>query len=370
MTKIDERTLTVKSLEMNSLIPLLRRPGFLVPGPRQVRVCVAILLLLIGATATTRLIETRGDALPDGAVFRLDGKVFTEQQLEQRAALVEFLYGVTKPDAAAKADEFNRALAKAVAVSLIVERAAQSRSIVIADKAASDKLEKMIADSGTSRRTFIQQLGSHGLSEADILREIKFQQANEQLFAQVTKDIKPTTDEEAKKYFDDHSAEMATPEYRNLANIVVSTKDQAEQVALLARSGRRFPALVTKYSIDESTRGKDGSLGTVEANQLEDAYAAAAFSARKGSVFGPVETPQGWNVGRVDDIQPSTPLDFATIKDALMSRLTYDAQLKSWNAFLVDQVKAAHVTYASNYRPADPDEVPSQSVGVGDSPSE
>lgn len=363
MTTTDERSLTIARLEVPRPVGPRSWPRAALPAARGPRAILALVCVLIAATGVAKLIDIRHDALPADAVFRLDGTVVTEQQLDERAALVSFLYGVTKPDAPADLDKFNRALAKAVAVSMIVGKVATDHDIVIADKVAADKLQQMITDSGTSRRTFIQQLGSRGLSEGDILDEIKFEQANSQLFTLVTKNIEPTTDAAARSYFLAHSKELATPEYRTLLNIVVPSKRQAEHVTRLARRGVPFGQLVARYSIDESTRGKGGSLGTLTSDQLETGYATAAFAAPKGGFFGPVQTPQGWNVGRVTAVEASKPARYEDIKDALKARLSYDAKLTAWNTFLADQVKAADLTYADDYRPADPDQLPGQAVG-------
>jgi parvulin-like peptidyl-prolyl isomerase len=340
------------------LARLLGRPGTVAPTGARMTVLLVAVLLAIAGTAGTRLFLNQSAALPHDAVFRVDGTVVTKQQFTQRVALVEFLYGVTKPSEPAKVNEFNRVVAKAVAVSLIVEKAARQRDIVIADKTASDQLEKLIRDSGMDRRAFIQELGSRGLSERDILNEIKFQKANARLFAQVTKAVPPTTDAAAKRYFDDHRDEMATPESRGLVNIVVASKDQARRIAHLAKAGGNFAALVEQYSLDESTRSTGGSLGMVQAAQLDTGYANAAFAARKGEVFGPVQTSHGWNVGRVTDVQRSAPLSFAQLKDALKVKLDDEATTEVWNAFLTDRIRDAQVVYAPDYRPSDPDALP------------
>ena len=341
----------------------LGRPGAVVPVGRRMKVALAGALLLIAGTAGTKVFLFGPPALPHDAVFRVDGTVITKQQFAQRVALLEFLYGVAKPSESAKVDEFNRTVAKAVAVSLIVENAARERNIVIADKAASDQLEKLVRDSGMDRRAFIQELGSRGLSERDVLDEIKFQQANARLYTQVTKGVPQTTAADAERYFDDHRAEMATPESRRLNNIVVASKDQARRIAHLAKSGDDFAALVAQYSIDESTRGNGGSLGMVRAEELDTDYAAVAFAAGKGEVFGPVRTAHGWNVGRVADVQRPAPLSFTQLKDALQSKLDVEAKTKVWNAFLTEQIRAAQVVYASDYRPSDPEALPEPSAG-------
>ncbi|HVV11269.1 peptidyl-prolyl cis-trans isomerase [Amycolatopsis sp.] len=341
----------------------LQVPGFLrqvtlVPSGRRTQAALAAVLVLLGGGSGANLTMRALDALPDGAAFRAGGTVVTQEQLQQRVNVMELLYGVQQPSDPAAADQFRRSVAKAVAVSMVVDDAARDAGIVIADKAASDQLDKLVSDDGTDRKTFVQQLGGHGVSEQDVLDEIKRQQAGARLFQQVTAPVKATTDADAQHYYDANRAQMVSPEQRELANIVVTSQDQAQSVAQQARSGADFGTLAGQYSMDGSTKGSGGSLGTVAASQLDATYAKAAFAAPAGSVFGPVQTQQGWNVGRVGAVHPGTPMTFDQLKDAIKTKLDNDAKLKVWDDFLVTRIKAADVRYAPDYLPADPDAPP------------
>ncbi|NKQ55487.1 hypothetical protein HFP15_21620 [Amycolatopsis sp. K13G38] len=335
----------------------LRRPALVPSGFRAQAALAAVFVVIAGGSGGNLVLRELGK-LPDGAVFRAGDTVVTENQLQHRVTLMRFLYGVQQPTDPAGLDQFKRSVAKAVAVSDIVDDAARGAGIVVADKAASDQLDKLVSDNGTDRRTFIQQLGANGVSEQDVLGEIKRQQAGARLFQQMTAPVKATTDADAQKYYDENRAQMVSPEQRELSNIVVSAPDQAQLVAQQARSGADFGALATQYSIDGSTKGKGGALGTVTASQLDPGYAKAAFAAPAGSVFGPVQTQSGWNVGRVVVIHPGSPLSFDQVKDAIKTKLDNDAKLKVWDDFLVTKIKAAHVEYAPAYLPADPDAPP------------
>lgn len=335
----------------------LRRVAPVPSGYRAQAALAAVLVAIAGGSGGNLLVHELGK-LPAGAVFQAGNTVVTEDQLDHRVTVMRFLYGVQQPTDPAGLDQFKRSVAKAVAVSGVVDDAARAAGIVIADKAASDQLDKLVSDNGTDRRTFIQQLGASGVSEQDVLDEIKRQQAGARLFGQVTAPVKAATDADAQRYYDQNRAQMVSPEQRELANIVVSSPDQAQLVAQQARSGADFGALAAQYSIDGSTKGKGGALGTVTAGQLDPGYAKAAFSAPAGSVFGPVQTQNGWNVGRIGAVHPGSPMTFDQVKDAIKTKLDNDGKLKVWDDFLVAKIKAANIEYAPAYQPADPDAPP------------
>lgn len=323
-------------------------------------VVLALLVVVLGGSGTKAVMHA-AEALPEGAAYRAQGVVVTEGQLRQRVSLMEFVYGLQQPKEPAKQDEFKRSVAKAMAVSDVVDKAAREHGIVIADKAASDQLERVIQETGyADRQTFIQELGARGISERNVIDEIKRQQANARLFGEVTKPVKPATDADAQRYFDQNRAQMVTPEQRDVANIVVPDEATAQQVLQQAGAGADFASLAGQYSIDASTKDKGGSLGLVQESQLDQAYGKAAFAAPAGAPFGPVQTPQGWNVGRIGEVRGSVPVSFDQVKDAIKGKLDNDAKLAAWDRFLAARIADADVTYAPEYLPANPDASPVQ----------
>lgn len=324
---------------------------------------VAVLLFAVFLGSGAKLVSYNINALPPDAVFQTSHDTMTKQQLQQRVKLMEFVYGLQPPKEPAKLDGFNRSVAKAMAVSDIVDDAARSQGIVIPDKAASDQLNNMIKQNGIpDRATFIQQLGARGISEQNLLDEIKRQQSNARLFGNVTKSVPPTSDGDAQRYFDEHRKDMVSPEQRDIMNIVVRSPEEAQQVAQQAGSGSDFGELAKQMSIDGSTKDHGGSLGLVQADQLDPAYAKAAFAAPPHSIFGPVQTSQGWNVGKVNDVQPSKPMPFDQLKDPIKTKLDNDAKIRRWNEFLSQRIKDAEVVYAPEYQPQNPDASPGEAT--------
>lgn len=345
---------------VSSAIAAFRRRATVLPSGFRAQSLVAVLLLVLAGGSGAKLVMHRMDALSDDAALRVSGSVVTKQELQHRVVLMEFLYGLQQPTDPKQVDLFNRSVAKAIAVSDIVDNAARAGGIVIADKAASDQIDKMITDNTTwkDRQAFIRDIGNRGLSEQDIIGEVKRQQGNARLFAQVTAAIKPSTDADAQRYYDANKPQMVSPEQRTISNIVVASQEQAQRIAQQAGAGSDFAALAKQYSIDGSTKDTGGALGTVQAAQLDAGFAKVAFGAAKGAQFGPVQTPQGWNVGQVTDVHPAVPLSIEQVRDAVKTKVDNDAKLKSWQDYLAGQIKAAGVRYAPAYQPADPDSPP------------
>jgi peptidyl-prolyl cis-trans isomerase C len=299
-------------------------------------------------------------ALPEGVAMRLAGTDVTEQELQQRVDGLEALYGIAEPAEDQARDQFNRETAKAIAGSMVIERACTERGIVISEKEAQDAVTKLIETrfAAGGRDAFVKLLGEVGASMQNVLDEIKRQRGFTQLFDQVTKDVPEVTEADARAAYDTYRARMVTPEQRRLSNIVVSSSEQAEQVLQRAREGADFAALAKEVSLDPSTRDAAGDLGFVARAKLAEPYAAAAFAASSGSLFGPVQTESGWNLGKVVEVRPESPLRFEIVQEQLRKELRDERELQTWSAWLAEQMDEADPQYADKYRPKDADAVP------------
>lgn len=334
-----------------------RRNAFL-PRDSWQRLAVAIGAGLIVIASCGSIIYDHIFKVPSGAVFRIDSTVVSEQQLTRRMKLLNVLYGITPPPPsdAAKMDDYRRDSAKAVAVSMVLDNAARDKGIAVADKKANDYLTSMINQANPQGdNAFTQKLESVGLSREEVVAEIKRQLADAELYQQVTSQAAAPTDQDITQYYEQHKSQIARPETRHLRNIVLATQDQAEQVCAQLTAGADFTAVAAHSSLDDSTKTKGGDLGSVTRDQLDPTYAAAAFAAPPNAVYGPVKTQYGWNVGQVLEVAPPTPLTLDQARDQLRALISDTRKQDIWNKWLDAQVKAAHVRYSADYRPADPD---------------
>jgi peptidyl-prolyl cis-trans isomerase C len=343
-----------------------RRLGRIRPRSRRAKAVTVLVTLAVLAGGTSALLFGRSNSLPKGVAFQVSGHDVTETQLNAEASTLSALYGITAPTAAKALDTFRRDVAKAYAVSLIIDKQAKSRNIVIADKSAQDVLTRYVTQIfGTAADgydKFVQALGGVGTSEAAVLTEIKRQLAIGQLYDQITGNV-AVTDAQVSANFEKNKAKLSVPEKRDISNIVVATEAQAVQIKTQLAAGTSFTSLAVKDSLDTSTSKAGGTLGEVQSAQLDAAYARVAFAAASNKPFGPVQTQYGWNVGEVTKVVPAAPAVYSTIKAALKSQLLLAAQLEVWRTWLAKQIVAAHVRYSPTYEPADPNAAPTTGPG-------
>jgi peptidyl-prolyl cis-trans isomerase C len=265
---------------------------------------------------------------------------------------------------------FHRDVAKSTAVATVIDDVAAERRIAVADRQVTDYLARYITqvygEGSTGREAYVKDLADKGTSEPRVLAELKRQMTLKELLSQVTGGV-TVSDEDVRRAFDERKAEFATPERREIHNIVVKTKEEADALAGELKAGGDFDALAGQHTLDGATKANGGNLGAVSARDLQQGYADAAFGAPVGGVFGPIETQQQgqegtmtvFNIGKVISTQPGAPAEFDKVKDGVKQLLISERAEAQWRDFLSRSIKDADVVYADKYQPEDPDGLPS-----------
>ncbi|HKO56005.1 MAG TPA: peptidyl-prolyl cis-trans isomerase [Thermoanaerobaculia bacterium] len=154
------------------------------------------------------------------------------------------------------------------------------------------------------------------------------------------------TDEEVKKYYDEHPDEFRTPETVKVRQIIIMpngagpkphTKEEAmaliQQIASELRQKvvvspntdpagaarimqAHFAQAAQQYSEDGSA-ANGGDLGWVQRDQLDATFADAAFTMKKGALSGVIETRYGYHLIFVDDKRPPSTESFDEAKGAI-----------------------------------------------------
>lgn len=328
------------------------------PAPR---VLVPLLTVVVAVGAGGLVLAARDRCPSSGAALEVKGRAVKIDELEGRVDVLRALYGVKPPPESDTQgnDAFRRDTAKAVAVSLIIEREVKSRNLLVAGKAVQDALDRYIAQTfpQDGRDGFIKSLSGQGISEAVVLGEFRRLLETQRLFVSVT-DKTNVTDEEVAQAFQQRQAELAVPERRHLRHLVVARETDANAALARIQKGEPFPAVAKTVSLDASTKDSGGDLKEVSAAELDPAFGKAAFAAPVHQPFGPVKTNLGWHVGYVEGSTPGRPVTLDEVRQQLHDRLVAEKRLAEWRGFVGERVKSADACYASRFRPADPDAPP------------
>lgn len=334
------------------------------PSLRLVVAALLVVALAAGGVAWWVMREP----VPAGTAYELDGSATSAADLRREVATLRSMYGVEVPSGDEAIDRFWRDAAKASAVARVVERAAAELDVVVPEATARSAMDayvtQMFGGGEDGRRAFVAELAEAGTSEPAVLTEIGRQLVVQQLYQRIVEEVGEPTDDAVRRAFADRGCTLTVPEARGLRNIVVTSREEAQDVADRLAAGEDFAALAAVRSADESSRSTGGDLGVLYRGQLDEAYGAAAFEAPQGGVFGPVESQFGWNVGQVTSVVPATQAAEADGLAAMRSLLGDEAKAERWSSWLRDRIREADLEYADRYRPADPDALPDSVAGT------
>ncbi|MFL5939096.1 MAG: peptidylprolyl isomerase [Gaiellaceae bacterium] len=205
-------------------------------------------------------------------------------------------------------------------------------------------------------------LKQQGFTDEEVRQGIKLQLIREDVFKQVTKDVK-VSDDEIQTYYDKNKQQYATPaqpESRDVRHILVKTKKKADELyAQLQADPSKFAALAKKYSTDTSSAQNGGKLppGTAVKGRLVPEFEKVAFSIKENVISKPVHSQFGWHIiealGPVKPGTPAKPTPLAQVKEAIRQQLLSQDKQKEMDKWLAGVKKdyCKTIGYQKGYAP-------------------
>ena len=134
------------------------------------------------------------------------------------------------------------------------------------------------------------------------------------------------SDEDAKKFYDEHPDQFTQPERVHVRHILISddvtSADAIAKVQADLRAGASFDEVAKSRSLCPSA-AQGGDLGEVSKGQMVPEFEAAAFALKNpGDLSEPVKTQFGWHIIRLEGRTPSSVEPFDTVKPQLVQYLT------------------------------------------------
>ncbi|MGI9047238.1 MAG: SurA N-terminal domain-containing protein [Burkholderiales bacterium] len=135
------------------------------------------------------------------------------------------------------------------------------------------------------------------------------------------------SDEELQAYYREHAAEYEQPEEREASHILISAgadaddktraaaKEKAQQLAAQAKKDpAKFAELAKKNSQDPGSAEKGGDLGGFRRGAMVKPFEDAVFSMKVGEIAGPVESPFGYHIIKLNAIKSSGKSSFDQVR--------------------------------------------------------
>lgn len=103
---------------------------------------------------------------------------------------------------------------------------------------------------------------------------------------------------------------------------VEEARKKAEEILDQAKAGEDFASLAKKYSEDESSAQKGGSIGWVREGEVVSEYVDVAFSLDKGEISQLVETDEGFHIVKVTDVEEERIETLSEVEGKIREQIT------------------------------------------------
>lgn len=134
------------------------------------------------------------------------------------------------------------------------------------------------------------------------------------------------TEEALREHFENVKDRFERPESRRARHILIPVEEgddkaaarkTAEELAERARAGEDFAQLAREHSKDPGSAQQGGDLGWAQRGMFVGPFEEALFAMSPGEIRGPVETPFGFHVIRLEEIQAGEQQTFEEARPEL-----------------------------------------------------
>ena len=146
------------------------------------------------------------------------------------------------------------------------------------------------------------------------------------------------TDEEVKKYYDEHPEQFDSGESFNASHILVDNKELAAELKAKIESGElTFENAAMEHSTCPSGK-QGGSLGDFGHGQMVPEFENACSDMNEGELSDPVQTQFGWHLIKLNKKSAGGLIEFSLVKNEIMEALMGEKQQAAYQS-KVNQLK-------------------------------
>lgn len=250
----------------------------------------------------------RAEVIEEVAAF-VNGQILTRSELLEREASVESQLSrqFTGQDLHEKVEQAKQNLLTDMIREVLLLQRAENLGLDL-ERVYKQALDNLKSQQGIKTNDEMKNLlRQEGISE-DELRKIllRFNVPDIMINLEVRQKL-VVTDEEIKKYYDEHSAEFKVEETYKIREIVLLAEGhtpeeiQAKTAAVMAdlQAGVSFPEMVLKHS-EAPSRFQEGLVGPLRAPDISEELLGSLRTLAVGEVAGPIRSEHGVHFVQLD----------------------------------------------------------------------
>lgn len=351
---------------------------------RLLSVCaLATLFASCAKNATQTQTNSQPPAAAEAVVATVDGRAIPAKLYEMFLRNGREALGIDEGTAEGRSalEQLREGIVAELIDRALVAGEAARRGLSVTPAMIDERVAKETGQRGGEEK-FRAFLEDHGLSREEYREVARDMIYGELLAGEASKEV-TVTDEEIKKYYDEHKTDPALKQSERIAashvlvaaraNIVAQQlqreknlagdalaaavreelarrRAKAEELRRRAAAGEDFARLARVNSDDAATRERGGDLGTFARGTHARAFDDAAFALKVGGVSAVVETEYGFHVIKLARREAARAVAFSEAAPELRQRLAAAKQTQILQSWLEAARARSQVRVAEPYR--------------------
>jgi peptidyl-prolyl cis-trans isomerase C len=266
---------------------------------------------------------------PKAVVARVNGADITRQELDTATKPMRSQFeqaGRTlTPEQAAQMD---RGVLDELITKTVLLDAARKQDVKGVEEQVKDRMERIKAQNGGDEG-LKKALAQANLTEADLIKNLSEMVLINQFLKNVVEAKAAVTDEDLKKYYDDHRDQFKQPEQVRASHVLIlvpagSTDDvKKEKKAKIDATrerlvkGEDFAVVAKEVSEDPGSAAQGGDLGFFGRGMMVPEFEKAAFSLKAGEISEVVTTQYGHHILKVTGNKPAGEIPLEEAREQL-----------------------------------------------------
>lgn len=213
---------------------------------------------------------------------------------------------------------------------------ARAQSIVVPENTLDKEVDKLRANYPDDL-SFRRALAQENLSFAEWREELRFSLIEREVFKKINEKAKPISEDEVKRYYDDHKDMFKRKERIYIRQIVVDEEAKADAIKTDLKT-KDFAELAKKFSITPEAK-QGGVVGWIEKGTVD--YFDKLFVNSVGTQM--IKSPFGIHLIRVEKKAPASTLSLEEVRPQITRALKAQREQAEYVAWLDAQLRSSKV---------------------------
>jgi peptidyl-prolyl cis-trans isomerase C/foldase protein PrsA len=286
------------------------------------------LLGLLTALACTEQARPKQDP---NAIATVNGEVVNRADFE--AELSRELQGMegAAPHSPEQVEPYKQALLETMVERAVLLQAAKAAQVTVAQ----DEVDRRVLALASEypAESFEAALAQGQTTRTELERKTKEQLVIEKLFETQVYARVAVTEDDIRRYFDEHVAEFSEPEQVRASQIVVKGLDDAKKLQQQLWAGKKFPDLARRYSLGPEAK-VGGDLGFFPRGVMPPQFDEVVFKLPVGQVSDVVSTDYGFHLFKVMEKKPAHKRELNEVRAEIEKRMLAELREKAQKEYV------------------------------------